>query len=106
MAMPKILTDIRELKEGVTGLTSEIVKIKDFGKGKVTLRGASWISNTQTVGISIVNSTCTVIISPDPAYQDEYSDSSVRCISQGEGTLTFSCEKIPTSDLIVNIVTL
>lgn len=106
MAMPKIITDIRDLKARVTGLTSEIVKIKDLGKGTVTLRGASWISNTQTVNISIVNSTCTVIVSPAPAYQNEYSDSNVRCISQGEGTLTFSCEKIPTSDLVVNIVTL
>lgn len=84
----------------------EVEKLKNFGKGIITLSVSDWINKTQIVDIGIVNESCTVIIAPDPDSQDNYTKCEVKCTSQSLGKLTFTCSKLPECDLIANIVTL
>lgn len=70
-----------------------------------TLTSSGWSDNKQTVNISGVTSDTIVFISPDPDESNyaTYNDNAIRCISKGEGTLTFSCESVPSTDLLVEI---
>lgn len=71
-----------------------------------SLTAAGWSSETQTVSVSDVTASNTVIISPAPASHAAYAEAGVRCTAQGAGTLTFVCESAPSSDLTVNVVIL
>lgn len=71
-----------------------------------TLTSAGWSSLTQTVSVTGVTASNDVIISPDTSSRDEYISSGVWCASQGSGTLTFTCETDPTSNLTVNVLIL
>ena len=84
----------------------EVAKLKYFGKGIITLPVSNWNNNTQVVDIDIVNENCTVFVSPEPDSQDKYSKSEIKCVSQSSGKLTFTCNKLPDSDITVNLVTL
>lgn len=68
-----------------------------------TLSTSGWSSKSQTVTVSGVTASNTVIISPDAANQSEYIDCTVICTSQGSNTLTFTCETVPATALKVNI---
>lgn len=71
-----------------------------------TLAVEDWSNNAQTVDVSGVTQTNTVIVSPHPSYQTAYVECEVLCVDQGNGNLTFNCETTPTSDLQVNIIIL
>lgn len=70
----------------------------------VTLSANSWDnSNEQTVTVSGVTSTSGILVSPIPAYIDQYSDCGVYAISQATNALTFECDEVPDVDISVNI---
>lgn len=71
-----------------------------------TLLASGWSSNQQTVNVSGVTADNTIIVGADPANYTAYAESSVRCIGQGSGTLTFECEEVPSSNLQVNVLIL
>lgn len=60
----------------------------------------------QTVNVTGVTTTNTVIVSPIPANSDEYAQCGVNAIAQGSGTLTFSCDAVPSNALVVNVIML
>lgn len=71
-----------------------------------TLAVADWAGNAQTVTVSGVTATNTVIVSPAPASAVEYASCEILCTTQGTDSLTFSCQTTPTNNLTVNVVIL
>ena len=69
-----------------------------------TLTTAWWSSKSQTVSVTGVTASNTVIVSPDPANINDYALNSVYCSAQGSGTLTFSCNTVPSSAITVNVL--
>lgn len=68
------------------------------------LIAANWSNNQQTVNVTGVTATNTVIVAPFPTDAQDYASAGILCIGQGAGTLTFSCTSVPASDLQVNVV--
>lgn len=72
----------------------------------ITLTSAGWSSNTQTVNVTGMTATGIVFPSPDPADQADYTSAGILCTAQAAGTLTFTCDTVPSNDIDVNIVML
>lgn len=71
-----------------------------------TLTSAWWSSSEQTVSVSGVTASNTVIVSPSPSSMSAYTNAKVYCSAQGSNSLTFSCTDTPTGDIVVNVVIL
>lgn len=71
-----------------------------------TLSSASWTSHTQTVSVTWVTASNTVLVSPAPSSFADYTNAMIYCSAQASGTLTFTCTTDPTSNITVNIVIL
>lgn len=69
----------------------------------VVLLVSGWNGNSQTVNAPIVTADNTVIVSPQPASYEAYTENAVRCTAQGAGTLSFVCESAPSGDISVNV---
>lgn len=69
-----------------------------------TLVAANWSSNQQTVNVTGVTATNTVIVAPFPTDAQDYASAGVLCIGQSTNSLTFSCTSVPANDLQVNVV--
>lgn len=75
---------------------------------EITLKKTGWANQKNTVNVENVvgdSEKChvTVVAAPEEENFVAYSDAVVRCVSQGEGTLTFSCVEVPEMDLKVNV---
>lgn len=77
----------------------------------VTLAAASWASKKQTVQANGVTASNTVLTAPWVANTSSGSsnwtacrDNGVRCVAQGDGTLTFECETVPSGALYFAVV--
>lgn len=70
----------------------------------VTLTVAGWSSNTQTITVTGVTSSNTVIISPSPSNMEDYTNAGIVCTIQETNSLTFECDTTPTSAIDVNVV--
>ena len=71
-----------------------------------TLAVASWSNNAQTVSVSGVTASNTVIVSPAPASHEAYAKAGVYCSAQASGKLTFTCKNVPSAALTVNVIVL
>lgn len=71
-----------------------------------SLATASWSSLSQTVSVTGVTASNTVICTPAPASHDAYCKAGVYCSAQASGTLTFKCTTTPTAALTVNVMIL
>ena len=90
----------------VNGSASFTNGITNFKSVSVSLPVASWSSNSQTVTVSGVTTTNTVVVSPAPTSFADYSTSIVHCTAQGNNSLTFTCSEVPASALTVNVLIL
>ena len=72
----------------------------------ITLTAAGWSSNTQTVNVTGITATGVVMVSPDPTDQSAYTSAGILCTAQAAGTLTFTCDTVPSGDIDVNVVML
>lgn len=72
----------------------------------ITLTAVGWSSNTQTVSVTGVTVDGVVMVSPDPTDQSAYTSAGILCTAQAAGSLSFSCDTVPSGDLSVNIVML
>lgn len=73
----------------------------------VTLTASSWVSNQQTVLLSDVAADETaqsIMASPASASATAYYDAEIMLTGQASGSLTFSCNEVPSSDLTVYVV--
>ena len=69
-----------------------------------TLAANNWSSNTQSVSITGMTTTSTIISAPDKASLENYSSCGVELTSQAAGSITFTCETVPTTDLTVKVI--
>lgn len=69
----------------------------------VTLPTSGWSANAQTASVADVTADSIVVVAPAPASRKAYIEADVYCSSQGNGTLTFSCEGVPSAALTVNV---
>lgn len=69
----------------------------------VTLPTSGWSANAQTASVADVTADSIVVVAPAPASRKAYIEADVYCSSQGNGTLTFSCEEVPSAALAVNV---
>ena len=88
--------------------------IKSIANGKcskvektASLTVSGWGTGlTQTVSVSGVTASNTVIVAPNAVSHVAYAEANVRCTAQTSGKLTFTCDEIPTAALTVNVVIL
>lgn len=71
-----------------------------------TLAVADWSSNTQTVSITGITAGGVVMVSPTPANQSAYTSAGILCTAQAAGSLTFTCDTVPSADITVTVVML
>ena len=100
------------LKGNGTGGVSAAVKGTDYAAPSVgvtaTLSASGWDANakTQTVSVAVVTATDNCIITAAPDSYMSYAKAGVRCTAQGDGTLTFACETVPTANVAANVLIL
>lgn len=100
------------IESGGTGASTAEAALTNLGAQTkhmtktATLSTSGWSNNTQTVSVSGVTGTNTVIVSPAPASHAAYAEANVRCTAQASGKLTFTCDDVPTAELTVNVVIL
>lgn len=70
----------------------------------ITLTSTAWSDKSQTVDVTGVTASSLVFVSPSPASFDVYGSSGVRATAQADGTLTFTCSKVPATDVSVQVV--
>lgn len=70
----------------------------------VTLVSADWEDKLQTVSVTYATSTNVKIVSPALADYDIYTQSGIRVSAEGNGTLTFKCDTVPTEDVNVEVL--
>lgn len=75
-----------------------------------SLAVANWTATTggytQTINVTGVTASNTIIISPAPASLEEYGSCGIYATAQGAGTVTFFARSIPANALTVNVVVL
>lgn len=69
----------------------------------VTLATSGWSANAQTASVADVTADSIVVVAPAPVSRKAYIEADVYCSAQGNGTLTFSCEDVPSAALTVNV---
>lgn len=89
----------------ITG-SGTAVTIPTIASTTATLSTSSWSNNTQTITVTGVTASNTVIITPAPASAHDYVEAGCLCVEQGEDTLTFTCTDVPSADLTVNVLVL
>lgn len=115
MSTPTVSGKIEEL-------TDDVRKVEEDSNAKptiftyvISLPSASWGQNAetklfeQTVTVDNVSADATktsVVVTPpaDRSIEEKYNDCSVRAISQGDGTLVFTCIDLPEEDLSANVM--
>ena len=74
----------------------------------LTLPQSGWVEYTyscvQTIGVSGMRSSKYAIVGPAPIDWGVYTEANVRCGVQGYNSLTFSADKLPTSDIQVTVL--
>lgn len=68
-----------------------------------TLPISGWSNNKQTIDVDGVTADNTVFIVNAPNSYASYKNYCIRCTSQGDGTLTFTCDYTPEVNVTVNI---
>ena len=72
----------------------------------VNLPASGWnaTAKTQTVNAAGVTASALCIVVAAAESFVAYGEAQVRCSAQGAGTLTFTCEDVPTADLTANVL--
>lgn len=102
-----IQSSLSTVEGEVAGLTTDILTKNDkLIAVTVTLTTDGWDSSskTQTVSASNVTANNIVWVSPAPASFDAYGKAGIRGTAQGDGTITFTCTKVPTVSIDVEVV--
>lgn len=69
-----------------------------------SLTVAGWSSNTQTVSIEGMAADRIAIIGPVVGSIDVCKTNAVYCSAQGNGTLTFKCQTVPSAAITMNVI--
>lgn len=95
-----------------TKLVADMFEVKDRGyctKVSGTFDGLGWSRQsdgtyTQTISVDGVTSTNDILVIPQNDYKEIYLDMECEAISQGEGTITFSCTNPDDVAVKVNVI--
>lgn len=68
------------------------------------LNASGWSGKQQTVSVPGVTADNTVLVTPAPGSYVAYGEAVVYCSAQASGTLTFTCDEVPTANLTVNVL--
>lgn len=74
---------------------------------QVTLYGSGWQDNKQTVSVSgVIADETKQMLQPVPSNSDlmKFKNSGIFILSSSEGSVTFSCDEVPDSDLTIYVV--
>ena len=71
---------------------------------QVALSTSKWSSKKQTVSVSGVTTDATIVVYGDDASEPEYGMCGVKCSGQANGSLTFSCDYLPSINLVANVL--
>ena len=95
------------VKKSGTNFDMQWATIPGFSQGKTgTLTVAGWSDGSQTITVSGVTASGTVLVAPSPASQEAYAAAGIKCTAQAANSLTFTCKTVPTEALTVNVVLL
>lgn len=98
-AISSLQTSVQNIQSSLSG------KQDDFQVVTVSLPVASWSGNTQTVTVQgITPSTEIIIVSYSPASYQAYTEAGIRATAQGQNTLTFACDDLPTSAVSAEVM--
>lgn len=103
-------SDIATLQTNVGNNTTAITQLQNkqnaLSGTSVQLPTGGWNTSslTQTVSATGVTVSSLLWIGPDAGSWNEYGTCGVRATAQGEGTITFQCDTIPTGILTANII--
>lgn len=70
----------------------------------VTIATSDWSNNTCTKSVSGVTASNNIVVSPAPASFLAYGEAQIRATAQGSGTVTFTCESVPSSSITINVL--
>ena len=100
-----IQSSLSTVEGEVAGLSTDLMtKNNKLNAVTATLTVEGWSGNTQTVSASNVTADNIVWVSPAPASFDAYGKAGIRGTAQAEGSITFTCTKIPTEAISVEVV--
>ena len=71
---------------------------------QITLSTSKWSSKKQTVSVSGMTADATIVVYGDDASEPEYGMCGVKCSGQANGSLTFSCDYLPSINLVANVL--
>ena len=100
-----ITVDSAEIKDGAVTLAKLASDARSRGLS-VNLPLSGWVNKSQTLSVSGISAQSNIVVSASAASRAAYNDAGVYCSSQGEGTLTFSCETTPEAELTANVIIL
>lgn len=76
---------------------------------QATLSTSKWVSKVQTVNVAgiLADASKQAIVSvSDPDSLETYLDCNIRLTGNGEGTLTYTCDEVPKTNVKVNVLIL
>lgn len=85
------------------------LKPSDIGAASITtatatLEAGGWVDKEQTVNVSGADVSNLVMVAPAPDSHVAYAEANIWCTAQNAGSLTFSCETVPSVAIVVNVV--
>ena len=96
------------IRSGHTANYSEITLATPPTARKVTLTTSGWSNNQQTVTCTGVSSSATSqeirVMPADASKTSAYVSCGVSCVAQASNSLTFACDKVPTTAIDVYVV--
>lgn len=110
-AYAALSSNITTINGDITTINNNISNITNDKQAKhktvtASLTAAGWSSNSQTVTVTGVTASNTVIVSPAPADMSKYIEAEIVCTAQAANTLTFTAVTVPTSAVSINVVIL
>ena len=70
----------------------------------VELSASAWVNKVQSVTVTGMTTTKSVIIQANDETVEAYNVAAVKCTGQSANTLVFSCETVPTTNIKVNVL--
>lgn len=105
-------SDITALDNRLDTAESDITSLETAVSGKanasvarsVTIAVADWANKACTKSVSGVTTDNNFGVSPAPASFLAYGEAQIRATAQGNGTVSFACETVPTVAISVNVI--
>lgn len=69
----------------------------------LSLPASGWSNKSQTVTLTGMTATKSVIVQPNKATASAYSSAGITCTAQDTNTLTFTCDTTPTSEIKIDV---